>query len=203
LEPFLFWPLEDAFGYSDVASTDPSGLHALSGVAGTMDPQMSMSLDGSAPVQLPNFQQEHSRPAEEVQKPSSNAQPDNYVSETTLTEEDRDILISEDYGHVPKPSISTYERISAHYAEVSRYSSEAPPNLYPLDILHVCTQLYFEHFHKSFPILHQRTFEARSSSWLLYIAVAAVGSHYSRLSNRTSIFVDLVKAIRVSLLRKV
>ncbi|PYH40381.1 Zn(II)2Cys6 transcription factor domain-containing protein, partial [Aspergillus saccharolyticus JOP 1030-1] len=202
LEPCSFWPLDDVFGYSDVASSGIPGLHAPFGVAETVDQQIKMSVENVASVELPNSQQKHSRRAEEVHKPSSNAQSENYVSQTTLTEEDRDILISEDYGHVPKPSISTYERISAHYAEVSRSSSEALPSLYSLDILHVCTQLYFEHFHQSFPILHQHTFEARSSSWLLYIAVAAVGSQYSRLSNRTRIFFDLVKAIRMSLLRK-
>ncbi|KAJ5390544.1 uncharacterized protein N7496_001612 [Penicillium cataractarum] len=53
------------------------------------------------------------------------------------SQEDRDVLISEDYGHVPKPSIATYERICAHYAEVSQSSPEAVlPALYSLDILH-------------------------------------------------------------------
>lgn len=202
-DPFHFWPLENAFGYSDVASTETPGLYVPSGAAGTLNQQMSMSLGSSASVELLNFQQAHSRRVEEVNEPSSNAHLDSYVSETTLTE-DHDILISEDYGHIPKPSVATYERVMAYYAEVSRSSSEGPlQSPYSLDILHVCTELYFEHFHQSFPVLHQRTFEARSSSPLLYIAVAAVGSQYSRLSNRTQIFFDLVKVIRLSLLREV
>ncbi|KAJ6016351.1 hypothetical protein N7540_010942 [Penicillium herquei] len=133
----------------------------------------------------------------------SNGQSGSKASVDSLTQDDRDILISEDYGHVPKPSLSTYEQICAHYAELSRSTPEAvlpAPN--SLDILHVCTQLYFEHFHPQFPVLHQPSFQPRSSSWLLYIAVAAVGSQYSQLSGRNKIFSDLVKVIRVSLLRK-
>ncbi|KAJ5959262.1 uncharacterized protein N7479_006412 [Penicillium vulpinum] len=160
-----------------MASSDPSGLQTSSGVAGTVNQPKNIALGGDFPVELSNLQQNHSRHAEEAPK-SSNGQSDNYVSETALTEEDRDILISEDYGHVPRPSISTYETIRAHYAE-----------------------LYFENFHQGFPILHQSTFEARGSSWLLYIAVAAVGSQYSRLSGRTRIFFDLMKTVRIALLR--
>ncbi|OQE08066.1 hypothetical protein PENVUL_c011G10301 [Penicillium vulpinum] len=200
-ESFLLWPLDDAFPHFDMASSDPSGLQTSSGVAGTVNQPKNIALGGDFPVELSNLQQNHSRHAEEAPK-SSNGQSDNYVSETALTEEDRDILISEDYGHVPRPSISTYETIRAHYAEVSRFSPEVlRRSLYSSDILHVCTQLYFENFHQGFPILHQSTFEARGSSWLLYIAVAAVGSQYSRLSGRTRIFFDLMKTVRIALLR--
>lgn len=136
--------------------------------------------------------------------PPSSGQSDNHLRAIDLTEEDRDILISEDYAHVPRPSNETYESMRALYADVSRSSPEAClPSLPSLDILHACTQLYFEHFHPGFPILHQGTFEAGSSSWLLYFVIAAVGSQYSRLSTRAKLFTDLVKIVRVSLLQKV
>ena len=202
-DSFLLWPLNDAFETSDIASTDPSRLQTLSEMGGTMDQPLNISLEGETPAELSIFQQERPRYATDTPM-SPNGQLANYVSENALTEEDRDILISEDYGHLPKPSISTYERIRTHYTEMSRSSPEAPlSSLYSLDVLHVCTELYFEHFHQQFPILHKSTFEARSSSWLLYIAVAAVGSQYSRLPSRNRISCDLVNAIRVSLLRKV
>ncbi|OGM44706.1 hypothetical protein ABOM_007376 [Aspergillus bombycis] len=200
-DPFLFWPLDNAFEHPGMASTTSSGLHTSSGMAGTGNLPISMSLGSDYPAELPNSQ-DHSVHAEEGARDPYNAQSGNYVSDP-LTQEDRDILISEDYGHVPKPSISTYQKICANYADESRSSPEAlPQSLYSLQVLHTCTQLYFEHFHRGFPILHQGSFQARSSSWLLYIAVAAVGSQYSRLPGRTRIFFDLVKIIRVSLLQK-
>lgn len=202
-EPFILWPLDDAYEHSHMASLDPPSLPTPFGMAGTANQPISMPLGVDTPVEPSNFHQERSGHTEAAPRPVS-GQSDHYLSENALTEEDRDILISEDYGHVPKPSTSTYEIICAQYAEVSRSSPEPLlPNLYSLDILHVCTQLYFEHFHQGFPFLHQSTFEARSSSWLLYIAVAAVGSQYSRLSSRNRIFSDLIKALRMSLLQKV
>ncbi|KAJ5667408.1 hypothetical protein N7507_003272 [Penicillium longicatenatum] len=162
-----------------------------------------MSHGAELGVELSTASQDVSRHSSAVPRPLSKGQPNDYVQGINLTEEDQDILISEDYAHVPRPSNETYGSICALFAEVSRSSPEASlPSLHSLEILHVCTQLYFEHFHPSFPIIHQSTFGARSSSWLLYLAIAAIGSQYSRLSIRAKVFSDLVKVIRVSLLRK-
>lgn len=203
-DSFLLWPLDDAFELSDIALTDPSSLQTPSSIAGTMNQPTKRMSGAENEMELTRFQQGLPMHAVEAPRPSSSTQSNIYVPETALTEDDCDILISEDHRHVPKPSVLVYERICALYAEVSQSSPEASlPRLYSLDILHVCTQLYFEHFHPGFPILHKGTFEARPSSWLLYLAVSALGSQYSRLSIRNTIFSDLVKAIRLSLLRTV
>lgn len=203
-ESFLLWPLDDVSGHSNMALTNPSISQTPSGIARTMDQSINMPFGADTAMELANFPQQTPDYAGKTSGLFCTTQSEIFAAENALTEEDQDILISEDYGHVPKPSILMYEMICDFYKEVSQSSPEAPIlSLYSLDILHVCTQLYFEHFHRKFPILHQGTFEARSSSWLLYLAVAAVGSQYSRLSFRTKISSDLIKAIRLSLLRKV
>lgn len=204
-ESFLLWPLDDASEHYNISSINPSGTSAPSGIARTLNPSTNVSLGAEAAMTLAPFQQRTSRHATLPVSPGSSSTQTGYrVTEDAITEEDRDILISEDYGHVPRPSTSVYEEICAFHAEVSWCSPDGPlPRLYTLEILHVCTQLYFEHFHRSFPVLHQGTFEVRSESWLLYLAVAAVGSQYSRLSIRTKLFSNLVTIIRESLLRKV
>ncbi|KAF9885222.1 hypothetical protein FE257_000582 [Aspergillus nanangensis] len=200
-ESFLLWPLDDAFEEHDMGVAEPSTFEPM---AGTGDqPAMNMPSGAETTRTLTPSTQEVAGRASSGLMILSSAQLDNQITELPLTEEDRDILISDDYGHVPKPSAVTYEQICALHAEVRHASPDVIlPRLYSLDILHICTQLYFEHFHRRFPILHQHTFEAKSESWLLYLAVAAVGSQYSRLSIRAKIFSDLVKIIRVALLRK-
>lgn len=204
LESFLLWPLEDVSGYPNMAFNGPSTPEIPSNITGTVNQPTNM-LCGAVPVtELPAVSQYIPMEAEDASRPSCITQPEISRPETSLTEEDRDILISEDYGHIPKPSIPVYESICGFYKDLSLLSPKGPlPQLYSLDVLHVCVQVYFEHFHRTFPILHEGTFEARSSSWFLYLAVAAVGSQYSRISFRIKISSDLVKAMRLFLLRTV
>jgi hypothetical protein len=118
--------------------------------------------------------------------------------------EDYDILMSEDYGHFPKPSPLTYEHICKAVMCMADCSPGSPrTNLPTLDVLHVCVQLYFEHFHKGFPLLHQGTFTIQSETYLLYCVVAAIGSQYSRLANRGLIFSTLLDITRQAIYRKV
>lgn len=195
-DSFLLWPLDDASEQYPMSSLDPAGIP----ISFDLTEPTHQPIDMAFALDTP---EEHSAQVNEAHV-SSGHQSDLYNLEDKLTQEDRDILISEDYGHVQKPSIATYQQICAHYAETRELSPEPmQPALYPLDILHVCTQLYFEHFHPTFPILHRGSFEPRSSSWLLYIAVAALGSQYSRLASRHAISRCLMKAIRMSILQKV
>ena len=192
----LLWPLDDPSEQYPMSSFDPTGLSMSSGMAEAAN----QPIDTACVVDTPGG---HPVQANEPSL-SSNGQSDAYMWEDKLTQEDRDILISEDYRHVPKPSIASYQQMCAHYAETRELSPKPIlPALYPLDILHVCTQLYFEHLHPTFPILHRGSFQPRSSSWLLYIAVAALGSQYSRLAGRNAIFRGLMTAIRMCLLQKV
>ncbi|UZP36682.1 hypothetical protein NXS19_004498 [Fusarium pseudograminearum] len=51
----------------------------------------------------------------------------------------------------------------------------------PHDILHAFVELYFEYFDVQFPFLHPSRLEDPGLPWILLLAVAAVGSHYSEV----------------------
>ncbi|KAF9888126.1 hypothetical protein FE257_009262 [Aspergillus nanangensis] len=93
----------------------------------------------------------------------------------------------DDYAHVPK--ISDQKAVEL-YEHVARLSSGAnTPYMVDLAFLkdkaafNMFIQLYFEHFHPSLPLLHKVTFCPLEMPWILNLAVATIGSHYSRLSS--------------------
>ncbi|KAK4496689.1 hypothetical protein PRZ48_012671 [Zasmidium cellare] len=54
-------------------------------------------------------------------------------------------------------------------------------NVPTIEAMNVFVQLYFEHFHAQFPVLHMSTFQPREDVWMLVLAVAAIGAEYSSL----------------------
>lgn len=205
-ESFLLWPFLDDFDYCNPVSALPSVNEVDTIFAGGQEQPSSVSVTTDTmrtPAPIPQSSLSNGI-LSEMPSTFSSARLDAYVDEQFITEEDLDILTAEDYRHISKPSISTYETMCALCLESLQGLSEPlRPKLPTLDTVHVCVQLYFENFHRTFPILHQATFEARSDSWLLYLAVAAVGSQYSRLSYRTKIISSLLRAIRAALIHKV
>ncbi|KAF7168905.1 hypothetical protein CNMCM5623_001811 [Aspergillus felis] len=51
----------------------------------------------------------------------------------------------------------------------------------PARVLNAWVQLYFEHFHPVFPILHKPTFSPATMNPFLVLTVAAIGAHFSDL----------------------
>jgi hypothetical protein len=51
----------------------------------------------------------------------------------------------------------------------------------PARVLNAWVQLYFEHFHPVFPILHKPTFSPATMNPFLVLTVAAIGAHFSEL----------------------
>ncbi|KAE8308636.1 hypothetical protein BDV41DRAFT_581199 [Aspergillus transmontanensis] len=49
----------------------------------------------------------------------------------------------------------------------------------PAPVLNAWVQLYFEHFHPMFPVLHKPTFSTSGSNPFLVFTVAAIGAHFS------------------------
>lgn len=205
-ESFLLWPFLDGFDYCNPVSALPSFNEMDTVFEGGQEPLSSVSLTPdtmrtAAPISLGSVSNDISS---EMHGTFSVSRLDAYMDEQPITEEDMDILTAEDYRYISKPSESTYRTMCALCLESLKDLSEhLRPKLPTLDTLHVCVQLYFEHFHRIFPILHQATFEARSDSWLLYFAVAAVGGQYSRLSYRTKTISNLLRAIRAAFLHRV
>jgi hypothetical protein len=58
---------------------------------------------------------------------------------------------------------------------------DSTPILIPQDILHAFVELYFEYFDSQFPFLHPSRLEDPDLPWILLLATAAVGSHYSEI----------------------
>ncbi|RBR23162.1 uncharacterized protein FIESC28_04157 [Fusarium coffeatum] len=80
-----------------------------------------------------------------------------------------------------------------------------PPFL-PPPILHAFVELYFEYFDPKFPFLHPSTVEDLEIPWILLLAIAAVGSHYSEIKEAdqyTGVLCDLLaRAVEVTVLEK-
>ncbi|XP_014553252.1 hypothetical protein COCVIDRAFT_108226 [Bipolaris victoriae FI3] len=67
------------------------------------------------------------------------------------------------------------------FYESQRRSSRAP---FVHDrIFHAFIDLYFEHFDPQFPFLHPHRLNVDEVPWILLLAVAAVGSHYSEMTD--------------------
>lgn len=95
-----------------------------------------------------------------------------------------DEVDQENLAHVDELLDNVTEKV----AELSIHgenSSHFPPfvelRIPPTRILNAWVQLYFEHFHPVFPILHKPSFSVSRTHWLLIFTVAAIGAHFSNL----------------------
>ncbi|KIL88334.1 hypothetical protein FAVG1_08413 [Fusarium avenaceum] len=57
------------------------------------------------------------------------------------------------------------------------------PSTIPESILHAFVELYYEFFDPQFPFLHLSCMQDLNLPWILLLAVAAVGSHYSEIQD--------------------
>lgn len=138
------------------------------------------SADDLAGTSLLDFSQGHGNltPA-----PSRDHERGSLAGTTALEPEEDDALESERIHHVSSPAVETYIRMQQFFHRIAqdddleRPGSETCPSLRHVDVY---IQLYFEHFHPRWPLLHKPTFGSDKTSWLLALSVAAVGSVYSR-----------------------
>lgn len=84
---------------------------------------------------------------------------------------------AEIYGHVFHISERGSEGLHAFYQTQQQEPDLSPP--IPSRILHAFIELYFEHFDPQFPFLHTSRLDCFDVPWVLLLATAAVGSHYS------------------------
>ncbi|KAE8310505.1 fungal-specific transcription factor domain-containing protein [Aspergillus transmontanensis] len=97
-----------------------------------------------------------------------------------------DILEMEDYGHVAGVRQEQVEQLASFMATGrDQRTSACPPNCDALlrntKIINSFVQLYFEHFHQTFPILHRATFNVSEEPPLLMLAVATIGGRFSKI----------------------
>lgn len=115
--------------------------------------------------------------------------------------DDTDILISDDYCHVPEVSSSDYDALLRMYHESVPVSHTENRAGFPRrEVTNAFVQLYFEFFHPGFNLLHQATFQHWQRSPVLLLAVAAIGCQYSRVTSRGQCSLALLEILRRALL---
>lgn len=118
--------------------------------------------------------------------------------------DDTDLLVSDGYCHVPEVSELDYDALLRLYHEsVPASDSENKGNFPQREVINTFVQLYFEFFHSGFHLLHQATFQLRQKSSCLYLAVAAIGAQYSRVTSRGQCSLALLEVLRRTLLNNV
>ncbi|KAF4462827.1 transcription factor [Fusarium albosuccineum] len=90
---------------------------------------------------------------------------------------------TEDYHPEPILTVSTYDKIYEAFTQIcfdsapfaNQYTSTEFPSL---KILDYCVKLFFQHFNHIFPLVHPHLTNL-DTSWVLALAICAVGSQYS------------------------
>lgn len=118
--------------------------------------------------------------------------------------DDIDLLVSDDYCHVPEVSEMDYDALIRLYHEsIPASDSENKGNFPRREVINAFVQLYFEFFHPGFHLLHQATFQRDQKSSCLFLAVAAIGAQYSRVPCRGQCSLALLEVLRRALLNNV
>ncbi|KAI8266105.1 hypothetical protein K4K56_004949 [Colletotrichum sp. SAR 10_98] len=102
------------------------------------------------------------------------------LSFPSLEPDDANVLLSEDFCHVSKINELDYEKLSSFFLEQAQGESQAFPEI---SVIHTFVQLYYEYFDSLFPCIHPVMLKDEGDSWIALLAVAAVGSQYSSISN--------------------
>ncbi|KAG7128204.1 hypothetical protein HYQ45_012066 [Verticillium longisporum] len=71
------------------------------------------------------------------------------------------------------------------------------------NVLGTFVQLFFEYTHQQIPVLHLATYNPNYESWILVLAVGAVGSQYSQVSNQANLAVSLRELLSEAILDRV
>ncbi|RAL03649.1 early growth response protein [Aspergillus ibericus CBS 121593] len=92
----------------------------------------------------------------------------------------------ENFAHVDEVPATVLEEV-VRLAEVMENTPTFPRftelRIPSLPVINSWVQLYFEHFHPVFPVLHKPTFCTPETHWLLIFTVSAIGAQYSGLPN--------------------
>lgn len=90
----------------------------------------------------------------------------------------------ENFAHVNDVPAAAVEEVH-RVARIMQGNPTFPPftelKIPPLPVINSWVQLYFEHFHPVFPILHKPSFCTPGTHWLLIFVVSAIGAQFSGL----------------------
>ncbi|KAF5008744.1 hypothetical protein FDECE_4981 [Fusarium decemcellulare] len=114
----------------------------------------------------------------------------------------RHLIIEETEDYHPEPilTVSTYDKIYEAFTQIcfdsapfgNQYTSTEFPSL---KILDYCVKLFFEHFNHIFPLVHPHLTNL-DTSWVLALAICAVGSQYSATEEIDSCVLPLHEFLR-------
>ncbi|KAF4537803.1 uncharacterized protein LTHEOB_11427 [Lasiodiplodia theobromae] len=108
-------------------------------------------------------------------------------------------IAREDSAQVPEVQASDLSIISG-FAEKLQNAAFYPPfqalRIPPPAVMNVFVQLYFEHFHPIFPMLHQPSFGKGAPRPLLTLAVATIGARYSKLEGASQCALAMTELLR-------
>ncbi|EEY15176.1 conserved hypothetical protein [Verticillium alfalfae VaMs.102] len=120
--------------------------------------------------------------------------------------DDNDTLAAETHFHVPQFSNVVYESIRTSFLihrdrlTLALGSDLAFPEAH---VLGTFVQLFFEHTHQQIPVLHLATYNPNHESWILVLAVGAVGSQHSQVSNQANLAMSLRELLSEAILDRV
>ncbi|KAJ5240519.1 uncharacterized protein N7469_002110 [Penicillium citrinum] len=101
-----------------------------------------------------------------------------------LQQTDAEQIDQEDLAHVQETQQAVVDEVTK-LANNLQTSALFPPfrliRIPSAPILNAWTQLYFEHFHPVFPILHKASFGHPNTHWLLVFTVSAIGAQFSNI----------------------
>ncbi|KAF5612501.1 zinc finger rst2 [Fusarium sp. NRRL 25303] len=118
-----------------------------------------------------------------VYKPSS-VEFDSQLMFPDLAEIAPEEIDEEDFAHVDEISSEIADKVTLYAQHMDQHGlwpAFIEVKLPPTALLNSWVQLYFEHFHPIFPILHKPTFSSPDTHWLLIFTVAAIGAHFSAI----------------------
>ncbi|KAE8335691.1 hypothetical protein BDV24DRAFT_171125 [Aspergillus arachidicola] len=158
------------------------------------EPPILQTPRSSTPIE-PDTLQSLPTPAEEIHQTSQTA---SYSSASPRgdpdPQSDDDILIAENFFHVRAVGNETYEKIHGFYLAQTDvcFKKFAFPDV---DHLNCLIQVYFEYFHAQMPFIHPVMLE-NDGSWILVLAVAVIGSQYTRMAMGKQYIIVLSELLR-------
>ncbi|KAF5976256.1 hypothetical protein FBULB1_7031 [Fusarium bulbicola] len=144
------------------------------------------------PLELPDMPQPHEDVAHQAASTHQTLEASAYLSPESICsaytqrchpfpEPDANVLQmagAEVFGHIDEIPQHAVDGLNNFY---KTQRQESTPKVIPQDIIKAFVDLYFEYFNSQFPFLHPSRLEDPDLPWVLLLAAAAVGSHYSEI----------------------
>ncbi|KAL2837588.1 fungal-specific transcription factor domain-containing protein [Aspergillus pseudodeflectus] len=196
-DPFVFWGSEETPGML----TNPLSNGNFGITTPTVNHDIHLSPGGHAIQGESSRQNREAETAQVIDVHQAKGPEIQILRLADLPSNDRDILVSEQYYHVPRISESIYNNIYTHYVQQCDVSHlQAFPDA---EVLNTFMQLYFEFCHRELPIFHLSTFDPSPDSWILVVAIIAAGCNYSMCQYRREVSEAMLALLHRAISQKI